>query len=54
MQLEFLSTIVALLDEAEIPHMLAGPMASTFHGGPRDDSRFRAARCALVIGRAFS
>lgn len=35
MQLEFLKTIVALLDEAEIPHMLAGSMASTFHGEPR-------------------
>lgn len=30
-----MSTIVALLDDAEIPHMLAGSMASTFHGEPR-------------------
>ncbi len=35
MQLEFLGTIVAWLDEAEIPHMLAGSMASTYHGEPR-------------------
>lgn len=35
MQFEFLNTIVALLDDAEIPHMLAGSMASTFHGEPR-------------------
>ena len=35
MQLEFLSVIVDLLDDAEIPHMLAGSMASTFHGEPR-------------------
>ncbi len=35
MQLDFLSTIVAWLDEAEIPHMLAGSMASTYHGEPR-------------------
>jgi hypothetical protein len=35
MQFEFLSAVVALLDEAEIPHMLAGSMASTFHGEPR-------------------
>lgn len=35
MQLEFLSTVVGLLDEAGIPHMLAGSMASTFHGEPR-------------------
>jgi hypothetical protein len=35
MQFEFLSAVVALLDDAEIPHMLAGSMASTFHGEPR-------------------
>ena len=35
MQFEFLSAVVALLDEAAIPHMLAGSMASTFHGEPR-------------------
>ena len=35
MQVEFLSFIVASLDDAEIPHMLAGSMASTFHGEPR-------------------
>lgn len=35
MQFEFLKTIVTLLDDAEIPHMLAGSMASTFHGEPR-------------------
>lgn len=35
MQFEFLSAIVARLDDAEIPHMLAGSMASTFHGEPR-------------------
>ena len=35
MQFGFLSTVVALLDDAEIPHMLAGSMASTFHGEPR-------------------
>jgi len=35
MQFEFLRTVVALLDEAEIPHMLAGSMASSFHGEPR-------------------
>lgn len=35
MQFEFLRAVVALLDDAEIPHMLAGSMASTFHGEPR-------------------
>lgn len=35
MQFEFLRSVVALLDGAEIPHMLAGSMASTFHGEPR-------------------
>ena len=35
MQFEFLSTVVGLLDGAGIPHMLAGSMASTFHGEPR-------------------
>jgi hypothetical protein len=35
MQFEFLRAIVAFLDDAEIPHMLAGSMASTFHGEPR-------------------
>ncbi len=35
MQFEFLTTIIALLDGAEIPHMLAGSMASTYHGEPR-------------------
>lgn len=35
MQFEFLSAVVALLDEAAISHMLAGSMASTFHGEPR-------------------
>ncbi len=35
MQFEFLSRVVALLDNAGIPHMLAGSMASTFHGEPR-------------------
>lgn len=35
MQFEFLRSVVALLDEVEIPHMLAGSMASTFHGEPR-------------------
>jgi hypothetical protein len=35
MQFEFLSAVVTLLDDAEIPHMLAGSMASTFHGEPR-------------------
>lgn len=35
MQFEFLKTIVTLLADAEIPHMLAGSMASTFHGEPR-------------------
>ena len=35
MQFEFLSAVVALLDDADIPHMLAGSMASTFHGEPR-------------------
>jgi len=35
MQFEFLSAVVALLDGADIPHMLAGSMASTYHGEPR-------------------
>ena len=35
MQFEFLRTIVGMLDAAGIPHMLAGSMASTFHGEPR-------------------
>jgi nucleotidyltransferase AbiEii toxin of type IV toxin-antitoxin system len=35
MQFDFLSTVVAWLDAAGIPHMLAGSMASTFHGEPR-------------------
>jgi hypothetical protein len=35
MQFEFLSTVVGLLNEAGVPHMLAGSMASTFHGEPR-------------------
>ncbi len=35
MQFDFLSVVVAMLDEAEIPHMLAGSMVSTFHGEPR-------------------
>lgn len=35
MQFDFLSTIVGLLDDAGVPHMLAGSMASTFHGEPR-------------------
>jgi len=35
MQFEFLSAVVTLLDDAEIPHMLPGSMASTFHGEPR-------------------
>jgi hypothetical protein len=35
MQFEFLSAVVALLDGAEIPHMPAGSMASTFRGEPR-------------------
>jgi len=34
-QFEFLNTIVGLLDAAQIPHMLAGSMASSFHGEPR-------------------
>jgi hypothetical protein len=35
MQFEFLKTVVGLLDDAGIPHMVAGSMASTFHGEPR-------------------
>ena len=35
MQLEFLKFVVESLDAAGIPHMLAGSMASTFHGEPR-------------------
>ena len=35
MQFELLSTVVGLLDGAGISHMLAGSMASTFHGEPR-------------------
>lgn len=35
MQFEVLAIVVGLLDEAEIPHMLTGTFASTFHGEPR-------------------
>ena len=35
MQLEFLTDIVRRLDDAGIPHMLAGSMASAYHGEPR-------------------
>lgn len=35
MQLEFLTDIVRRLNEAGIPHMLAGSMASAYHGEPR-------------------
>lgn len=34
-QLAFLTDIIRRLDDASIPHMLAGSMASTFHGEPR-------------------
>ena len=30
-----LGRIIALLDQARIPHMLTGSFASTFHGPPR-------------------
>lgn len=32
---DLLATIVAALDAAGVPHMLAGSMASSFHGEPR-------------------
>jgi hypothetical protein len=32
---DFLRRLVALLDRAEIPHMVAGSFASTLHGTPR-------------------
>ena len=32
---EFLAAIVARLDSAEIPHMIAGSVASSHHGEPR-------------------
>ncbi len=35
MQFDFLKTIVGLLNDAGVDHMLAGSMASTFHGEPR-------------------
>lgn len=34
-QFAFLADIIQRLDDASIPHMLAGSMASTFHGEPR-------------------
>ncbi len=34
-QREFLKRLVALLEAAEIPYMLAGSLASSFHGRPR-------------------
>ncbi len=34
-QFEFLRAIVGLLDASRIPYMVAGSMASTFHGEPR-------------------
>lgn len=35
MQSDLLALVVGLLDEAGIPHMLAGSFASTYHGEPR-------------------
>lgn len=35
MDVAFLKRIIELLDEAEVPHMLVGSLASTFHGEPR-------------------
>jgi hypothetical protein len=32
---DFLRRLVALLDQARIPHMVAGSFASTLHGTPR-------------------
>ncbi len=32
---ELLQTVVEALDRAGIPHMVAGSVASTFHGEPR-------------------
>jgi hypothetical protein len=32
---EFLARVTALLDKAGVPYMLAGSVASSFHGEPR-------------------
>ncbi|MCX5745125.1 MAG: hypothetical protein NT062_21780 [Proteobacteria bacterium] len=39
MSADFLGRIVVALDAAEVPHMVVGSFASTFHGVPRAKTR---------------